>query len=350
MNIDPNNNLRISHSSIVDFNNCLRLYYFKNIYKNPKTGNRVQIVNPYLSLGSAVHNTIDEVVDLSPSKRLKTSLIKKFDKVWDGYSGRCGGFISKKQEDEFKKRGYLMIKKVEKSELFKKKSFKKGANLMKINLIDDIDLVGALDWIEILPDKTFHIIDFKTGRSVESKKSLQLPIYQLLAQNNYNQKVKKLSYWYLDRDNGPKFKKIDSTKSSEELIKQKALEIKDKINSSNFSCSSKYHKCFWCRTYEGVISGQAEYIGVDEEMKKDLYFLVDAKDVIKKINQEEFLNENEKTILEMRLDKKSISQIQEEVNLSKKKLELSVEEIKQKIKNNLTQKELRVFINRLGQN
>ncbi len=348
--MDPKKNLRVSHSSITDFNNCLRLYYFKNIYRNPKTGNRVQIVNPYLSLGSVVHDTIDEVVNFSPSRRSKISLLKKFDKVWSNYSGRRGGFISEKQEIEFRKRGELMIKKVQRSELLKKKSFKKEDDLMKINLFDGVELVGAFDWIEILPDNTFHIIDFKTGRSMEGKNSLQLPIYQFLAQKNYNQKVKKLSYWYLDKDNEPRANQINSTKSSELLIRKKTLEMKNKIDVGNFSCDSKYHKCFWCRSYEGVISGQAEYIGLDERKEKDLYYLIDTKDIIKKIDHEEFLNEDEKTILKMRLDKKTVSQMQEEVSLSKKKLELSVKEIKTKIKNNLTNKELRVFVNRLGEN
>ncbi len=157
----------ISHSSITDFNNCPRLYFFKSIYRNPKTGNRIQLVSPYLSLGSAVHDTIDEVINLPLSKRTKTSLIKNYQKVWKKYSGKKGGFVSKKQESEFKKRGGKMVKKVEISGLLNRKSLKKTDNLSRTNLSKNMGLVGSFDWIEVLKNGNLHIIDFKTGKSKE---------------------------------------------------------------------------------------------------------------------------------------------------------------------------------------
>ncbi len=45
----------VSHSSMGDFIKCPRAYYLKNMYKNPKTGKKIGIVSPALSLGSAVH-------------------------------------------------------------------------------------------------------------------------------------------------------------------------------------------------------------------------------------------------------------------------------------------------------
>ncbi len=48
----------ISHTSLKDFLNCPRSYYLKNIYRDKKTGYRIQITNPYLTLGALVHDAI----------------------------------------------------------------------------------------------------------------------------------------------------------------------------------------------------------------------------------------------------------------------------------------------------
>jgi len=268
------NKIWISYSSITDFDNCSRLYYFKKIYRNPRTGNRVQIVNPYLSLGSAVHDSIDELVNLKPSQRLKISLIKRFNHIWKEYSGKKGGFESKKQEAEFKKRGAIMIKRFEKSSIIEAKTLKKGKNLPRMPLFKNIDLVGSFDWVEILNNGNLHIIDFKTGKKEEKKDSWQLPIYNLLALKNYNKKIEKLSYWYLEKDNKPTVKKTGNPNSFLSKLKEKTIEIKEKIENNNFSCDSSHKRCYWCQKYESIISGRAEHIGFDKKMKKDLYYLV----------------------------------------------------------------------------
>ena len=346
--MDFRKTLWISYSAIKNFDNCSRLYYFTNVYRNPKTGNRVQIVNPYLSLGSAVHDTIDEVLDLAPSKRVNASLTKRLEKVWKRYEGKRGGFISGKQESEFKKRGIKMIKKVEGSEMLSRRSLKKESELPKMRLFEGVDLVGSFDWIEILPNNSLHIIDFKTGRSQENGKSLQLPIYQILAKNSYGRKVKKLSYWYLENKSKPTPKKITEIDKSLDEIKTKADAIKGAIERSDFSCSSNYPRCFWCRKYESIISGRAELIGTDEEMKKDLYYLASGDEVIKKINDEEFLDDDEKEILRIRMNNGSLEEIRESSKRTKKQIGKTVSKIKRKIKDNLSPKELKVFVEELS--
>ncbi len=348
LHMDSRKNLWISHSAINNFNNCARLYYFASIYRNPKTGNRVQIVNPYLSLGSAVHEAIDEVIDLSPSKRINSSLVKHFGKIWKNYEGKKGGFFSKKQEDEFRKRGLKMIKKVEGSEMLSKRSLKKEKDLPRMSLSEGVDLVGSFDWIEVLPDESLHIIDFKTGKSQESNKSLQLPIYQILAKNNYGKKVKKLSYWYLEKDYEPKVKQMKSIDDALIEIKHKAEEIKKSIEKSNFSCSSGYPRCFWCRKYESIVSGKAELIGTDEKMQKDLYYLTNGEEVIKKINDDSFLDREEKEVFQIRMNSGNMKDARGSLKKTEKQMEKTISNIKKKIKDNLSSKELKIFVEELS--
>ncbi len=315
--------LRISHSSIIDFNNCSRLYYFKSIYHNPQTGNRIQLVNPYLSLGSAVHNAIDEIVNLSPSRRMKVSLLEKYEKIWKNYAGKRGGFNSKKEESIFKKRGVEMLKKVEKSNLLEKKSLKKTDDLPQMSLSPKADLVGSFDWVEILKNGNFHIIDFKTGRSKERKESWQLPIYQVLVQENYGKIVDKLSYWYLNENKELVSKATVNPDSFISEIKEKAREIQKVIENNKFSCSSPYDRCYWCRKYEEIFSGKAKYVGVDEKMKKDLYFSSEEN-----LKSKSFYFTNKKKYMDERSEK--LKKIKEEV-VGLKKSPLYKERVRNKV-------------------
>ncbi len=343
------NKIWISYSSIVDFNNCSRLYYFKNQYRNPKTNNRVQIVNPYLSLGCAVHETIDEIINFSPSKRLKTPLIKKYDKIWKKYSGKKGGFFTESQEKEFKKRGIKMLQRFKKSALISKKTLKKEKDLPKTKIYKDTYLVGSFDWVEVLKNNNLHIVDFKTGRSQEKKSSWQLLIYQLLAQDNYERQVDKLSYCYLDKSSKLISKKSISLDDFVPKIKEKADQIEKLIKNKKFSCQSKYNRCYWCRDYESIVSGKTEYVGTDEIMKKDLYFLNNSSNVLRKIDESNFLTKKEKEILKVRISD-NINDFLEENKMSKKEIKKTVNEIKEKLKNNLSRKELLFFIEKLEKN
>ncbi len=339
------NKIRISHSAITDFNNCPRLHYFKSIYRNPKTGNRVQVVNPYLSLGLAVHETIDELIDIAPSKRANKRLGKRFEQIWQNYSGKIGGFASKKQESLFKDRGQVMIKKVEGSAILSKKSLKKDTELPKMELSPSMDLIGNFDWVELMKDGSLHVIDFKTGKNKENGSSLQLPIYQVLAEKNHNRRVKKLSYWYLEKDNKLTTKQVISTNKCLDIINEKAKEIKQSIESKNFGCSSKYRKCFYCKSYESILSGKAEYLGTKDD--RDLYYLANGKDLLDKIYEENFLNEKEKEILYMKMNNVSVVEVRETLKVSRVEIKNIVENIKTKLKENLEQKELKIFIEEL---
>ncbi len=73
----------VSHSSMGDFLKCPRAYYLHNVYKNPDTGRKITIVNPALSLGSAVHATLEALKELPAEERLRRDLVADFEKEWE---------------------------------------------------------------------------------------------------------------------------------------------------------------------------------------------------------------------------------------------------------------------------
>lgn len=271
----------ISHSGISDFENCPQLYYFKSLYRDPVTNHRIQAVNPFLTLGIVVHNVIEEVGALPLSERVRVSLKKKFEKSWQFWRGKRGGFVSKRIEDDFFRRGERMIEKFERSPLMRTPNFVikgegfKERELLKVKLFkeEDLILVGSIDWIEVLPNKKLHIIDFKTGKNKEDKNSLQLPIYHILARYNLKDPIEKLSYWYLEEGNEPLAVSLASLDEYISIIRRKALEIKRAIHTDRLVCKSQNGECFECRKYKKIVLGKAEYVGYDEIRNKDLYLV-----------------------------------------------------------------------------
>ena len=94
----------VSHSSIGDFLKCPRAYYLHNVYKDPKTGRKINIVNPALSLGQAVHTTLEGLKKFSVAERVTRDLIVDFENVWSKFSGKQGGFKTDIEEVEAKAR------------------------------------------------------------------------------------------------------------------------------------------------------------------------------------------------------------------------------------------------------
>ena len=60
----------VSYSSISDYLHCPRAYYLKNVCKTPDTNRKIEVTSPALSLGKAVHNTLEPLAKVSIDDRL----------------------------------------------------------------------------------------------------------------------------------------------------------------------------------------------------------------------------------------------------------------------------------------
>ncbi|MBP7700612.1 PD-(D/E)XK nuclease family protein [Candidatus Woesebacteria bacterium] len=264
----------VSHSSISDFLKCPRSYYLKNIYKDPNTGNKVQVISPPLTLGTAVHEVVEALSAISTRDRFKESLLEKFEKVWKKYSGKKGGFLSEAEEEDYKNQGREMIRKIIKNPgPLKSLSVKMKEDLpfYWLSEEDNIILCGKIDWLEYLPDSDgVHVIDFKTSKKEEDEDSLQLPIYHLLVANIQNRKVEKASYWYLRLSDELQEKKLPDLDEAKEKILTIAKKIKTAKKLNVFKCPEGDKGCFACKPMEAVIRGEAEYLGVGG-YKRDIY-------------------------------------------------------------------------------
>jgi len=266
----------VSHSSISDFLKCPRAYYLKNVYKDPRTGHKIQIMKPPLALGQVIHEVLESLSLLPKDRRFDKPLIERFEQAWQKISGKRGGFSNKEEEERYKNRGRAMIERVAKTPgPLKNLAVKINMDLPHFWLSeeDNIILCGKIDWLEYLPEtKSVHIIDFKTGRHDESDNSLQLPIYNLLAVSCQSYSVAKMSYWYLDRDDGLIEKNLSDLEKSRQKVLKVAKEIKLMRQLGRFVCPQGDNGCFACRPMEAILKGEGELVGEDK-FGQDVYIL-----------------------------------------------------------------------------
>lgn len=264
------NPIFISYTSLSNFLKCPKSYFFKNLYKNPQTGNRIQIASPHLSLGSTVHDAIKWFIDME-GQVSKDQFIQKFRNLWLKYTGKRGGFSSREEEATFGKRGLLML-----DNFFKNYACLEKKHLSiefpKYPLFDRVILIGNFDFVGEKIDGSLHILDFKTGANDEED-GIQLYIYAILAESNFEKPVTAASFWYLDRQDNPQDIVLDPLEPKLEWLKEKARELKDALEKDEWVCIKGDELCRDCRDYQAIIDGKGRFQFTDFRYKKDTYYL-----------------------------------------------------------------------------
>lgn len=265
----------VSHSSISDFLKCPRLYYLRNVYKDPVTNHKITVMTPAMALGQAVHEVVEGLSNLPAGNRLTVSLTKKLDVAWEKISGKKGGFPDSDTEKELKNRGYEMLRRIEKHPgPITEKAVKINQDLPHywLNEEESIILCGKIDWLKwVEEDDSVHIIDFKTGMNDEKEESLQLPIYHLLVANTQKRSVSGVSYWYLARDDKPTPMQLPDLTEAHSRVLEVARRIKLGRQINHLKCPKD--GCFACRDLERVINGEGEMVGTSV-YNQDIYALI----------------------------------------------------------------------------
>jgi ATP-dependent helicase/DNAse subunit B len=258
----------VSNSSMNDFQQCKRLYYLRNMYKDPKTGKKINLINPALSLGQAVHEVLEALATLPAEERTKQPLLEIYDQVWEKFSGKKGGFPSIPEEKEYKERGKAMLQRVlDNPGPIANKALRlpAGHNNMPPNYYLSTDhniiLCGRIDWLEYVPEtNSVHVIDFKTGNNEEKDDSMQLPIYCLLVKNCQKRNIHKVSYWYLGKDDGIKERTLPDTGTAAEKILTVALDMKQARLAGPDAFTCRPNGCRNCLPFEAILKGEAELV------------------------------------------------------------------------------------------
>jgi ATP-dependent helicase/DNAse subunit B len=270
----------VSYSSITDFLSCPRMYYLRNVYRNPKSGKKMTIMAPPLALGQAVHDVLEIISKKPVESRFDEPLLTLYESTWKNVTGKLGGFTNIDDEEKMNKRGADMIRRILKHPgPIKQKALKLKEDLPRLWLSeeDNIILCGKVDWLEYLSDTdSLHIIDFKTSRKEEEGNSLQLPIYTVLVSGVQKRKVDKISYWYLELSDELVGQTIPDLDTSKAEILSIAKEIKLARALNRFKCP-RGSGCRHCEPFEAILRGEGEMVGADKYGNE--LFILSKKDV-----------------------------------------------------------------------
>ena len=271
------NPIYLSYTSLKDFLKCPRSYYLKDLYKDPKNNYRLQVASPYLSLGSVVHDSVKWFLDLEQKPTLDET-IAKFRNLWLKFRGKKGGFSSDEEEGNFGKRGLSMME-----NFFKNWQVLETAvpevTFPKLNLVENVVLIGNFDYIGEREDGTLRVVDFKTGANDEDDPT-QLYIYAILAEVNLGKEVSAAGFWYLDREDEPRDIVLDPLEPKLEWLVEKAKEVKKALEKNEWVCIKARDNdaptgalCRDCTDYQAILDGKGEFQFSDHRYKKDIYYL-----------------------------------------------------------------------------
>lgn len=265
----------VSHSSISDFLACPRAYYLKNVYKDPKTQHKIQLMSPPLALGQAVHEVVESLSNIKTDLRFSIPLTERLEFAWNKVTGEKGGFPNTEVESQYKRRAEAILRRLTQNPgPLVNLAYKINMELPYFWLSeeDNIILCGKIDWLEFIPkNESVHIIDFKTGMGKEAKDSLQLPIYLLLATHCQKYPVERASYWYIEQEDAPRQQKLPEIEDSYKEVLKTAKRIKLARQLGSFKCPQA-NGCQACRPYEALLTGKGEKVGIGEH-GHDVYVL-----------------------------------------------------------------------------
>lgn len=240
-----------SYSKLELFNKCKKQYYFN--YLDPEISPRKkEFLKPrdYKIKGQAVHGAITLFYHL-PLEQRKFKKLKDFLlEAWFSEKeptktpplGEWGGFKNIEHERRIYRQSLILLKNFFELKDINPSIFYLPSKNIKNSFDDYKEMIkpikgewfisGKFDRIDKLENGNLKIIDFKTGR--DQKDIFQLEFYVLLAEINFNIKVDKVSFYYLDTKKivDFDFSKVDREKSKNKIIDK--IKIIENTPSDNF--------------------------------------------------------------------------------------------------------------------
>lgn len=178
---------KFSFSSLDQYRKCPLAFKYRYVDKIKSTlPERINLV-----FGDAVHKSLEFAFKTSPDFPETEKVLEKFRELFPPKDKETEIFS---QKGEKILRDYLSKNKPQDFETI-------DLEKMFSIIIDDFEITGKIDRVDILPDSTFEIIDYKTGKMaslLDLKKNPQLAIYQIAALEMWNPQKVSSSFIYLE--------------------------------------------------------------------------------------------------------------------------------------------------------
>lgn len=228
--------IKLSASSVKTYKQCPKKYYFNYIERAPKKE------WAHFDLGNLCHKTL-ELFHLACMKNAPPK------NKWADLMGEC---FSKARKSYPKMEAPLLIeakglligylKNLKNNGLTDVRGVETPFNF---TLSEDIHVRGFLDRYDVLEDKRFHILDYKTTKSVDFLDEFQLLVYGLWLKREYPEvKSFRGSYCLLRYDG--KLKSFDFSIEDVNKIERELIAYANTIREDNVWTAIPTRLCNWC--------------------------------------------------------------------------------------------------------
>ncbi len=180
--------MKLSHSSISTYTDCPKKYEFKYVQRLPEKPKH------FFSFGKSVHSALEFMYAGEVCPPLD-DVLEELEQKWVSEA-----YKDKKDEDKAKRNAENMIR-----DYYRKHAaewVKPLAVEAKFDMtVDHVRVTGFIDRVDILPDGNLHVIDYKTGQSLDVTRineDEQMTMYQIAAETMYPEsKVGSVSLYHV---------------------------------------------------------------------------------------------------------------------------------------------------------
>jgi DNA helicase-2/ATP-dependent DNA helicase PcrA len=224
--------LMLSASDIETYRLCPLKYKFARVFRIPQEPSINQ------RFGIVVHQVLERYH--ADGCTTLDQLMQLFESSW-----RRSGFGESNDDLQFRERAVTALRRY--WELDRERegrptwfersfSFRLGPHLLR----------GRVDRVDKLPDGSYELIDYKTGKAKtehDLREDVQLSVYQMGARESWGLETAAQSYYYV-LDN----RKVPVAHSEEELdrVRTTVAEIAEGIQSHSFEPKPSYELCSFC--------------------------------------------------------------------------------------------------------
>ncbi len=186
--MQPNDKLELNYSKVRAYRSCPVLYEHIYVFR------RRQPLTPPASLGISIHRALDAFYG-NPGETGVEQLLECYDANWlgAGYSGPI-------EQLEYHHKGREMLRRFWMAERDRKSAVDCAERDFEFDY-KQWKIRGTVDRVDLLPDGTWEVMDYKTGpeeiTESDVKESIQLGIYAIGAQRAWNTNPAVLSVWCL---------------------------------------------------------------------------------------------------------------------------------------------------------
>ncbi|WP_428897809.1 PD-(D/E)XK nuclease superfamily protein [Parelusimicrobium proximum] len=220
----------LNYSKVKTYNECPLLYKYKYL-----DGKRDGLV-PNSSLGVSIHRTLEEFHKHSNDP---SEILSYYDDAW-----LSGGYTSAAEQMEYYLKGKKMLEAYAEEE-YQRKTKVDSTEREFIFGYGSWTFRGKVDRIDLWPDGSWEVIDYKTGPewddNFDIRKSLQMGIYSVGARRAWNMKRGKCSINFIAHG---KILSADFDDFNEDEILKTFIEAGKKIEARDFTPNTNH--CINC--------------------------------------------------------------------------------------------------------